>query len=626
MTSSVPTRLAGCVRVLRVLLVGIGIGSAVLSALGQNLERYTQVGTASVRHETGQLGGDGVFYVLTSDVSSLGVDAEFLAQLALINGRAVLPPMLFDAWKAQGLIPNWVRSTAVYPLGSREYAVVCVQGACDPNAPFITEQPRSLTVFEGASASFTVRATGEAPLRFQWRRNGTPIDGATLMRLAFPEAVRADAGTYDVVVSNGYGVTHSLAAGLTITNLPHGTPWAWLKSFGLRGDPVLLEIADPDGDGQACWEEYVAGTNPTNSSSVLRIIETKRIDQSLTLTFPTQTGRTYRLEGASDPGVWQTLIQEIHGDGANATAADPSGLGIAGHRIYRVAVARSPIPNPDVTAMVLIPAGDFAMGNTFSGEGDSDELPLHTNQIGAFYMDKYEVTKALWDDVCTWAAGHGYSLDNAGSGRATNHPVHSVSWYDAVKWCNARSEREGRVPAYYTSAAQTVVYRSGQVGLRNDCLNWNAGYRLPTEAEWEKAARGGVRGHRFSWTDADTIDFSRANYCSYSGIYYDTSPIRGHHPSFAMGAGPVGYFAASGYGLYDMTGNVWEWCWDWYGSYRSSSASDPHGPVSGSFRVFRGGSWYADAMYCRLAIRGYYLAGGTGQDLGFRCVLPTGPP
>jgi formylglycine-generating enzyme required for sulfatase activity len=293
---------------------------------------------------------------------------------------------------------------------------------------------------------------------------------------------------------------------------------------------------------------------------------------------------------------------------------------------YRVRGEPAPTNPPAPPGMVLISAGPFVMGDSF-GEGWSEELPLHTVQVSAFYMDQFEVTKALWDEVRVWANTNGYDLGTIGLGKATNHPVHSVNWYDVVKWCNARSEKEERVPAYYTSAAQTTVYRTGQINVENDWVKWNAGYRLPTEAEWEKAARGGEAGRRFPWSDSDLIQHSRANYYSTTAAY-DTSATRGPHPTFATGGtpytSPVGYFAPNGYGLYDMAGNVWEWCWDWSGSYSSASQSDPQGPTSGSNRVIRGGGWASYAIHCRSANRYYYYPSGRNFNYGFRVVLAPG--
>jgi formylglycine-generating enzyme required for sulfatase activity len=279
-----------------------------------------------------------------------------------------------------------------------------------------------------------------------------------------------------------------------------------------------------------------------------------------------------------------------------------------------------------VAGMALIPAGNFMMGDTFN-EGGGEERPVHQVYVSAFYMDKTEVSKALWEEVKTWATAHGYSFENAGIGKAMNHPVHTVNWYDVVKWCNARSEKEGRTPCYYTSAAKTTVYRTGAVDVANDWVNWSAnGYRLPTEAEWEKAARGGLSGKRFPW--GDTITHSQANYCSSSSYAYDISPTRGYHPTYATGGypytSPVGSFAPNGYGLYDMAGNLWEWCWDWYdgGWYSNAGATqaDSKGPISGSSRLLRGGNWSFYASYCRSAFRNDNHPYYESHNFGFRCV------
>ena len=279
--------------------------------------------------------------------------------------------------------------------------------------------------------------------------------------------------------------------------------------------------------------------------------------------------------------------------------------------------------------MVLIPAGSFQMGDNL--DGVSPAQPVHTVHVSAFYMDKTEVTWAKWQEVRAYAAANGYDIGSVGSGKAGNHPVHSVNWYDCVKWCNARSQQEGLTPCYRRGGA---VYKAGEYD--DITCDWSAdGYRLPTEAEWEKAARGGLSGRRFPW--GDTISHSRANYYSRwdGGVPYypyDVNRTAGCHPSYVTGdypyTSPAGAFAANGYGLYDMSGNVWEWCWDWIDGYPSGSVNNPRGPSSpggwGSLRVIRGGSWTSYAYYCRAAIRHNYWPDRRNYNFGFRAVRPRG--
>jgi formylglycine-generating enzyme required for sulfatase activity len=275
-----------------------------------------------------------------------------------------------------------------------------------------------------------------------------------------------------------------------------------------------------------------------------------------------------------------------------------------------------------LTNMALIPGGSFEMGNALSAsnDGDTDELPVHTVSVSAFYMDKYEVSKALWDEVASWAAANYYDINAASvSGKATNHPVYNVTWYEAVKWSNARSQKEGLTPCYTVGG---VVMRTGTSDP--DCNFLASGYRLPTEAEWEKAARGGLSGKRFPW--GDTITHSEANYYSDAFFSYDVSPTRGYHPTYATGSqpysSPVGSFAPNAYGIYDTVGNMWEWCWDSYSLlyYASSPRSNPTGPASGTGRVIRGGSWNNSSDDPRTADRIYDFPDYVRSDRGFRCV------
>jgi formylglycine-generating enzyme len=260
----------------------------------------------------------------------------------------------------------------------------------------------------------------------------------------------------------------------------------------------------------------------------------------------------------------------------------------------------------------LIPAGPFQMGDTLDGSHDAP--PTANVNVSSFLIEPHLVTWRLWQSIHEWGTHSGYGFSNLGKGKAPDHPVHTVNWYDAVKWCNARSQNEGRMPVYYTDPALMQVYTNGEGAVYP---NWSApGYRLPTEAEWEKAARGKLTGKRFPV--GNSISMEAANY------YTDGT---GYLTDYAVGPMPytsaVGSFPPNGYGLYDMAGNVFEWCWDWYAS-GYDGGKDPRGPDSGQYRIARGGSWYGQAYYCRTACRSYMNPLFAINFHGLRCVLSVG--
>lgn len=282
------------------------------------------------------------------------------------------------------------------------------------------------------------------------------------------------------------------------------------------------------------------------------------------------------------------------------------------------------------TRFVRIPEGAFLMGGTV-GDGYRWEFPVHIVTVSTFHLQTKETSKAQWDRVRTWGLNHGYTDLYAGFGKAANHPVHRVSWYDVVKWCNAASEQAGLTPCYTVNG---TVFRTGE---DDPVLNLRAaGYRLPTEAEWEKAARGGLEGMLFPW--GNTITHEQANYNSadMSGTpaaEIDISPTRGHHPRYATGnlpyTSPTGSFKANNYGLYDMAGNVYEWTGDWCGPtssdyYSTDLQIDPTGrtdPYPGIIKrkYCRGGSWKHGYSASRTSYR--YDSSNVWQrtdQLGFR--------
>ncbi len=273
-----------------------------------------------------------------------------------------------------------------------------------------------------------------------------------------------------------------------------------------------------------------------------------------------------------------------------------------------------------------IPAGPFVMGRT-SGDSSTNAPPTTVN-VGRFKIMPKEVSKAEWDLVRDWAVDNGYNGLSAGAGKADSHPVQTLNWYAAVKWCNARSEMEGLTPCYYTNSARTAVYRTGNIAVTSAWVRWDAnGYRLPTEAEWEKAARGGIVGKRFPW-GTDIISHALANFNNNNPRPW-TEGTTGTHPLYSVDptpyTSPCGSFFPNAYGLFDASGNVMEWVWDWYDSAHYSSTegtTDPAGPASSpdNLKVRRGGWYSADEAYARCYARYYNTPNFSAINTGLRVV------
>ncbi|MDD3104378.1 MAG: SUMF1/EgtB/PvdO family nonheme iron enzyme [Candidatus Cloacimonetes bacterium] len=223
--------------------------------------------------------------------------------------------------------------------------------------------------------------------------------------------------------------------------------------------------------------------------------------------------------------------------------------------------------------------------------------------LSSFYMDKYELTQADYQAVMGTNPASGYGV-------GSNYPVYYVSWFNAIEYCNRRSLQEGLTPCYSYSTYGTNPdswpsgWNTSSSNHSNVVCNWTAnGYRLPTEMEWMFAAKGGNQSQGYTYSGSNTIG-NVAWYNSNSGSTTHT----------------VGSKAPNELGLYDLSGNVWEWTWDIYDSYPSGTQTNPTGANSGSARVKRGGGWYNVANGCTVSYRDINSATYSYSNIGFRCV------
>lgn len=246
--------------------------------------------------------------------------------------------------------------------------------------------------------------------------------------------------------------------------------------------------------------------------------------------------------------------------------------------------------------MIEVGGGIFKMGS----KNENDEQPLHEVTLAPFLICRYEVTQAEWKHVMG---------SNPSHWKGDKLPVEQVSWYDILKYCNLRSLEEGFTPCYNIAGSLNPVDWGEVPTSSND--SWDAvtcnfganGYRLPTEAEWEFAARGGIKSEGYQYSGSQKLDSV--------AWYSDNSGNKTHK---------VGTKKANELGIYDMSGNLWEWCWDWYSDsyYGTSPKDNPAGPYTGNSRILRGGSWNITANSCRVSYRYGYDPYSSYYSYGFR--------
>lgn len=422
----------------------------------------------------------------------------------------------------------------------------------------------------GQTVRFVADVTGGDVLSYQWYKDGVAIPGAIGTSLALPDVKESDAGKYSIRVESGGQVIESNSASLTVLTTEPQTPEPPVITTHpsdqsvFQGEDVMLSVSAQSME-QENYQWYFDGAELTGeTASSLELLDVK-LDQA----------GEYHVKVSNSGG---SVLSRSAVLTVTPITVDP------------------PLITPE-NGMVLIP-NDGPVG---IGKDHSNLVPV---TIDAFHMDIHEVTKELWDTVRNWGLSNGYEdlvEGLAGWEGDEKHPVTKVNLFDAMKWCNARSEMNGLQPAYYLDAEKTEVYRVGNRLFVH--LNSQSGYRLPSEPEWEKAARGNryadaqkTKGYKYPW-GTDSISESLANYNDSQGTTI-----------------AVGSFPSNDYGLYDMSGNVWEWCVD-----ITASGSTME-------RNYRGGAFTEAAEQCTVIStpHGDNAPGRTnaGGVIGFRTVLP----
>jgi formylglycine-generating enzyme required for sulfatase activity len=382
------------------------------------------------------------------------------------------------------------------------------------------------------------------------------------------ERKTGDSGTYAQIANPDAGVTSFSDSGLTAST----TYYYRIKATNSAGDSGYSIPANASTSAPAITIPAAPTSLTATAASSSQI--------NLTWQANSSNATAFKIERKTGSGGTYTLLPATV---ANVTSYSDTGLSASATYYYRInatnstgdssysnEISATTLASSGATTtieMVTIPGGTFTMGDTF-GDGYSDEKPTHQVTVSSFSIGKYEVTQGQWQAVMG-------SNPSYFSSCGSTCPVEQVSWDDIQTFITKLNQQSGKK------------------------------YRLPTEAEWEYAAQGGAQDQKYSGTNDVNV---LGNYA-----WYSTNSNSTPHP--------VGQKQANSFGLYDMSGNIYEWVNDCYGAYSSTSQANPIGPTTGSYRVVRGGSWIRGAYYVRASYRNYSGPADRGNDIGFRLGL-----